>query len=115
VPLRTTRKKALHLGINVLLVHPYCRNEYGEVSEAFKSKSLLNPYHQHVYLSLAHRALNEDSQLPLQSDFVTNLLKSPYETKSSYKLALDGVKKLFQLTEVKQKKNGKSAAAVFKK
>jgi hypothetical protein len=97
------------------LFHPYCRNEYGEASEAFKSKGLLNPYHQHVYFCLAHRALNEDSPLPLQSDFVANLLKSPYETKSSYKFALDGVNKLFQLTEVKQKRNGKSAAAVFKK
>jgi len=85
------------------------------VSEAFKSKSLLNPYHQHVYHCLAHRALNEDAQLPLRSDYVTNLLKSPYETKPSYKFAVEGVKKQFQLTEVKQKRSAKSAAAVFKK
>jgi hypothetical protein len=97
------------------LLHLYCRNEYGEVSEAFKSKSLLNPYHQHVYYCLAHRALSEDTQLPLGSDFVASLLKSPYETKPSYKLAVEGVKKQFQLTEVKQKKGVKSAAAVFKK
>jgi len=85
------------------------------VSEAFKSKSLLNPYHQHVYRCIAHRALNEDAQLPLGSDFVTNLLKSPYETKPSYKLAVEGVKKHFRLTEVKQKRSVKSAAVVFKK
>ena len=83
------------------------------MSEAFKSKSLLNPYHQHVYHSLAHRALNEDAQLPHRSDFVMNLLTSPYETKPSYKLAMEGVKKQFRLTEVKQKKSARSAAAVF--
>lgn len=115
MPLCSTRNKALHLGINILLLNLYCRNEYGEVSEAFKSKSLLNPYHQHVYHCLAHRALNGDAQLPLHSDYVMNLLKSPYETKPSYKLAMEGVKKQFRLTEVKQKKSSKSAAAVFKK
>ena len=98
-----------------LLLHLFFRNEYGEVSEAFKSKSLLNPYHQHVYHCIAHRALNEAAQLPLGSDFVTNLLKSPYVTKPSYKLAVEGVKKQFRLTEVKQKRSVKSAAAVFKK
>uniref|UniRef100_A0A2Z5TTK7 ATP-dependent DNA helicase II subunit 2 n=1 Tax=Reticulitermes speratus TaxID=60591 RepID=A0A2Z5TTK7_9NEOP len=91
------------------------KNEYGEISEAFKSKSMLNPYHQHVYHSLAHKALNEDAQLPPPSDYVMNLLKSPYETKPSYKLALEEVKKHFQLIEVKQKTSRKSAAAVFKK
>jgi ATP-dependent DNA helicase 2 subunit 2 len=85
------------------------------MSEAFKSRSVLNPYHQHVYQSLAHRALNEGEQLPPPSDYVMNLLKSPYETKSSCKLALEEVKKQFQLTEVKQKSSHKSAADVFKK
>jgi hypothetical protein len=107
--------KALHLDVYDLLLYVYCRNECNEVSEAFKSKSMLNPHNQHVYHCLAHRALNEDAQLPLCSDFVTNLLKSPYETKPSYKLAMEGVKKQFQLTEVKQKRGDKSAAAVFKK
>ena len=110
-----TRKKALHIGISALLLHLYFRNEYGEISEAFKSKSMLNPYHQHVYHSLAHKALNEDAQLPPPSDYVMNLLKSPYETKTSYKLSLEEVKKHFQLIEVKQKTSRKSAAAVFKK
>ena len=98
-----------------LLLHFYCRNEYGEVSEAFKPKGMLNPRHQHVYHCLAQRVLNEGAQLPLCSDFVTNLLKSPYENKPSYKLAVEGVKKQFQLTEAKQKRGVKSAAAVFKK
>jgi len=96
------------------LLHLYCRNEYGEVSEAFKSKNVLNPYHQHVYHCIAYRALNEDAELPPGSNYVTNLLKSPYETKSSYKLAVEEVKKQFRLTEVKQKSSAKSAAAVFK-
>jgi hypothetical protein len=68
-----------------------------------------------VYHCFAQRALEEDAQLPLGSDYVTNLLKSPYETKHSYKLAVEEVKKQFRWTEVKQKKNVKSAAAVFKK
>jgi hypothetical protein len=101
--------------INTLLL-PLCfRNEYGEVSEAFKSKSMVNPYHQHVYHSLAHRAMNPDAEIPPVSDYVLNLLKSPYETKPSYKLAVEEIKKQFQLIEVKPKMNRKSAAEVFKK
>lgn len=91
------------------------RNEYNEVSEAFKSKSMLNPFHQHVYHSLAHRAMNPNAEIPPASDYVMNLLKSPYETKPSYKLAVEEVKKQFQLTEVKPKMSHKSAAEVFKK
>ncbi|PNF22251.1 X-ray repair cross-complementing protein 5 [Cryptotermes secundus] len=91
------------------------RNEYNEISEAFMSKSMLNPFHQHVYHSLAHRAMNPNAEIPPASDYVMNLLKSPYETKPSYKLAVEEIKKQFQLTEVKPKMNHKSAAEVFKK
>ncbi|KDR13452.1 X-ray repair cross-complementing protein 5 [Zootermopsis nevadensis] len=91
------------------------KNEYGEVSEAFKSKSVVNPYHQHVYHSLAYRAMNPDAEIPPVNDYVINLLKSPHENKASYKVAVEEIKKQFQLNEVKSKMNHKSAAEVFKK
>jgi hypothetical protein len=98
-----------------LVSHNCFRNEYDEVSEAFKSKNMLNPFHQHVYHSHAHRAMNPDAEIPPANDYVMNLLKSPYETKPSYKLAVEEIRKQFQLTEVKPKMSEKSAAEVFKK
>lgn len=59
--------------------------------------------------------MNPDAEIPPVSDYVINLLKSPYETKPSFKLAVEEIKKLFQLNEVKAKTNRKSAAEVFKK
>ncbi|XP_069675065.1 X-ray repair cross-complementing protein 5 isoform X2 [Periplaneta americana] len=79
-------------------------NEYEEDTEAFNPKKMLNPYHQHVYYSLAHRAMNPDSELPPVNDRVLDILKSPCENSPSYKLALEEIKKQFQLVEVKPKK-----------
>jgi hypothetical protein len=59
--------------------------------------------------------MHPDAEIPPANDYVLNLLKSPYETKPSYKLAVEEIKKQFQLTEVKPKTNRKSAAEVFKK
>jgi Glu-tRNA(Gln) amidotransferase subunit E-like FAD-binding protein len=56
-----------------------------------------------------------DADIPPVSDYVINLLKSPYETKPSYKLAVGEIKKQFQLNEDKAKTSRKSAAEVFKK
>jgi hypothetical protein len=59
--------------------------------------------------------MNPNAEIPPASDYVTNLLKSPHETKPSYKLAVEEIKRQFQLTEVKPKMSRKSAAEVFKK
>lgn len=59
--------------------------------------------------------MNPDAEIPPVNDYVINLLKSPHENKASYKVAVEEIKKQFQLNEVKSKMNHKSAAEVFKK
>ncbi|PSN53322.1 hypothetical protein C0J52_04076 [Blattella germanica] len=90
------------------------RNEFGEKSEAYKPKSMLNPYYQHWCSCLAHRALHPDEKLPEVSEDVKKLLQSPFENKPSYKLALDQIRKHFPIIEIETKPTRKLASKFFK-
>ncbi|KAJ9590743.1 hypothetical protein L9F63_016259, partial [Diploptera punctata] len=69
------------------------KNEFGEQTEVLKPKSTFNPYLQHAYHSLAHRALNPDAPLPPVKEEILKLLRSVFEDKPGYKLAIKQVEK----------------------
>ncbi|XP_053676076.1 X-ray repair cross-complementing protein 5-like [Anopheles nili] len=74
----------------------------GESREAFALNNTFNPTLQHVYRSVAHRALYPKHALPLISSDLRELTEVPKKVADRSKDALETVQRLFELKEVKQ-------------
>ncbi|XP_041774829.1 X-ray repair cross-complementing protein 5-like [Anopheles merus] len=74
----------------------------GECREAFALNSTFNPTLQHVYLTVAHRALNPKQPLPGVNSTLQELIDVPKKVLDRSKAALDDVRKAFELKEIKQ-------------
>ncbi|XP_067009130.2 X-ray repair cross-complementing protein 5 [Anabrus simplex] len=77
--------------------------EDGERVEAFCPKRTLRPYHQHLYRTMAFRALHPKEDLPPVGDEIKKMFKCPFESKIGYKEALEIIKKHFVFVEQKPK------------
>ncbi|XP_055639122.1 X-ray repair cross-complementing protein 5 [Toxorhynchites rutilus septentrionalis] len=69
--------------------------------EAFALHKTLNPIHQHVYRTVAHRALYPKAPLPAMDEELKELVDVPTKLKERSKLHMEQVKQLFSLKEVK--------------
>ncbi|XP_058816505.1 X-ray repair cross-complementing protein 5 [Topomyia yanbarensis] len=69
--------------------------------EAFALNKTLNPIHQHMYRSVAHRALHPKAPLPAMDEELKKLVGIPPKVKERSKAALEEVKNLFPLKEIK--------------
>uniref|UniRef100_A0A182MWT4 Ku domain-containing protein n=1 Tax=Anopheles culicifacies TaxID=139723 RepID=A0A182MWT4_9DIPT len=74
----------------------------GEAREAFALHSTFNPTLQQVYRAVAHRALHPKQPLPAVDSTLQELFEVPKKVANRSKPALEEVKKLFELKEVKQ-------------
>ncbi|XP_050077130.1 X-ray repair cross-complementing protein 5-like [Anopheles maculipalpis] len=75
----------------------------GESREAFALNSTYNPTLQHVYRAVAHRAVNPKQPLPAVLDgSLQELITVPKKVSDRSKPALEEVKRLFELKEIKQ-------------
>uniref|UniRef100_A0A182YMS2 Uncharacterized protein n=1 Tax=Anopheles stephensi TaxID=30069 RepID=A0A182YMS2_ANOST len=75
----------------------------GEAREAFALHGTYNPTLQHVYRAVARRALNPNQPLPAEPDSTLQELTTvPTKVADRSKPALEDVKKLFELKEIKQ-------------
>uniref|UniRef100_A0A182W904 Ku domain-containing protein n=1 Tax=Anopheles minimus TaxID=112268 RepID=A0A182W904_9DIPT len=74
----------------------------GEAREAFTLHSTFNPTIQHVYRAAAHRALHPKEPLPAVDSTLQELFEKPEKIANRSKPAVEDVKKLFELKEVKQ-------------
>ncbi|XP_052896950.1 X-ray repair cross-complementing protein 5-like [Anopheles moucheti] len=74
----------------------------GESREAFALHNTYNPTVQHVYQAVAHRALHPKQPLPPVDTTLHGLFEVPKKIATRSKPALDDVKRLFELKEIKQ-------------
>ncbi|XP_053663414.1 X-ray repair cross-complementing protein 5-like [Anopheles marshallii] len=74
----------------------------GESREAFALHNTYNPTLQHVYQAVAHRALHPKQPLPPVDTTLQELFEVPKKVATRSKPALDDVKRLFDLKEIKQ-------------
>uniref|UniRef100_A0A182NAS9 Ku domain-containing protein n=1 Tax=Anopheles dirus TaxID=7168 RepID=A0A182NAS9_9DIPT len=75
----------------------------GECREAFGLHSTYNPTLQHVYRTVAHRALNPKQSLPLADSALRELMEVPKPLAERSKPAVEQVKNLFELKEIQSK------------
>lgn len=69
--------------------------------EAFALHKTLNPIHQHMYRTVAHRALHPKAPIPAMDKELKNLVDVPPKVRERSKPILDEVKNLFPLKEIK--------------
>ncbi|XP_019526576.3 X-ray repair cross-complementing protein 5 [Aedes albopictus] len=69
--------------------------------EAFALQKTLNPIHQHMYRTVAHRALHPKAPIPAMDEELKKLVDVPPKVRERSKTALEEVKNLFPLKEVK--------------
>lgn len=69
--------------------------------EAFALNKTLNPIHQHVYRTVAHRAIHPKAPLPAMDEELRQLVDVPPKIRERSKEALEDIKNLFPLKEVK--------------
>uniref|UniRef100_A0A182PTE1 Ku domain-containing protein n=1 Tax=Anopheles epiroticus TaxID=199890 RepID=A0A182PTE1_9DIPT len=74
----------------------------GEYREAYALNSTFNPTLQHVQRTVAYRALNPKQPLPEASSTLQELIDVPAKLVERSKPALEEVKKVFDLKEIKQ-------------
>uniref|UniRef100_A0A182JTS8 Ku domain-containing protein n=1 Tax=Anopheles christyi TaxID=43041 RepID=A0A182JTS8_9DIPT len=77
-------------------------NSNGEHREAFALHNTFNPTLQHVYRTVAHRALNPTQPMPEVNSTLQELIEVPKKVVERSKEAMDEVKKVFELKEIKQ-------------
>uniref|UniRef100_A0A182QXW6 Ku domain-containing protein n=1 Tax=Anopheles farauti TaxID=69004 RepID=A0A182QXW6_9DIPT len=75
----------------------------GECREAFGLQNTYNPTLQHVYRTVAHRALHPKQSLPLVDNTLRELIEVPKTLAERSKPILEEVKKLFTLKEIQPK------------
>ncbi|XP_058449906.1 X-ray repair cross-complementing protein 5 isoform X2 [Malaya genurostris] len=71
----------------------------GESKEGFALNETLNPIHQHVYRSVAHRALYPKAPLPAMDEELKELISVPPKIRDRSKAYLEEVKHLFPLKQ----------------
>lgn len=69
--------------------------------EAFALHKTLNPIHQHVYRTVAHRAIHPKTPLPAMDEELRKLVDVPPKIRERSKEALEDIKNLFPLKEIK--------------
>lgn len=69
--------------------------------EAFALHKTLNPIHQHTYRTIAHRALFPKAPLQVMDEELKKLVDVPPKVRERSKAAVEDVKNLFPLTEIK--------------
>uniref|UniRef100_A0A1Q3EZ12 Putative dna-binding subunit of a dna-dependent protein kinase ku80 autoantigen n=1 Tax=Culex tarsalis TaxID=7177 RepID=A0A1Q3EZ12_CULTA len=69
--------------------------------EAFALHKTLNPIHQHVYRTVAHRAIHPKAPLPAMDEELRQLVDVPPKIRERSKDVLEDIKTLFPLKEVK--------------
>uniref|UniRef100_A0A8D8EZW7 X-ray repair cross-complementing protein 5 n=1 Tax=Culex pipiens TaxID=7175 RepID=A0A8D8EZW7_CULPI len=69
--------------------------------EAFALHKTLNPIHQHMYRTVAHRAIHPKAPLPAMDEELRQLVDVPPKIRERSKEALEDIKNLFPLKELK--------------
>ncbi|XP_062546603.1 X-ray repair cross-complementing protein 5 [Armigeres subalbatus] len=69
--------------------------------EAFALHKTLNPIHQHMYRTVAYRALHPKAHLPAMDEELKKLVDVPSKIRERCKPVMEEVKNLFPLKEVK--------------
>ncbi len=81
--------------------------------DEYNSKTKMNPYYQHLYKCLTHRALNPGKVLPEPVSHVNGIMEQPKKFAEKAKPALEKIKNLFKLEVVQTKKEKQTGAETF--
>lgn len=70
--------------------------------EAFDIHKMLNPIHQHIYRSIAHRALVPKETIPAISQELVDMVQVPLKVQQRSKTSLEKVKSLYELQVIQK-------------
>lgn len=89
-------------------------DEDGDKREALKPKLTFNPYFQHVYQCLQHRALHPKDPIPELSPLIARCLQLPAAVEAACQASVVKLSKAFKLEREGKRKDVKTGEAVFK-
>ena len=80
-----------------------------------ETESILNPQYQHLYHTLAYRAMNPGLQIPEVAEHIRALMTPPEEIAEKAKKALKDINRLFPREEIVKKKEKVTGDSMFAK
>lgn len=78
-----------------------------------RTETILNPYYQHLFQCLTHRALNPHRVLPSTSEHTRQIMEQPADIAQAAKEPLQKIKEVFKLSEVTFTKEKNTAGTFF--